>query len=312
MNRESPHSQPRVVLMFLDGIGIGRNDPEVNPFFQAQLPVLTSLCGGKIPHVPFHSQHAKDAEIISVSATLGVPGLPQSGTGQTAIFTGVNGAKVFGRHFGPHPPSVLRQVIEERNIFHRLQALGKSVTFANAFPRQFFEYIESGKRRMSVSTLSCKMSGVPLRTAEDLRRNEGVSADFIRTQWESLGHPGIPVITSEEAGTHFAHMSGRYDFSLFEYWLTDHAGHGQKMQTAVEILERFDRFLGGFLQSFDLRTGTLIIISDHGNLEDLTTKSHTRNKVPCIIAGKARRKIARSVKSLTDITPAILSLFKKS
>ena len=115
-----------------------------------------------------------------MNATLGVSGLPQSGTGQTAIFTGVNGAKKFGRHFGPHPPMILRPIIAEKNIFHQLKARGKSVVFANAFPQRFFDYTESGTRRLSVTTLSCQVAGIPLLSAKDLQRDEGISADFIR------------------------------------------------------------------------------------------------------------------------------------
>ncbi|RPI05151.1 MAG: hypothetical protein EHM64_07590 [Ignavibacteriae bacterium] len=299
-----------VVLLFLDGVGIGKNDGEINPFFCARLPALTRLCGGDLPHIPFKKISTEEADIIAVNATLGISGLPQSGTGQTAIFTGVNGAKKFGRHFGPFPPSVLRKDIAEKNIFHRLKGLGKSVVFANAFPQRFFDYTESGTRRLTVTTLSCQQSGVPLLTAKELQQNEGISADFIRTQWPELGHPGIHPITPKEAGYHLAAISATHDFTLFEYWLTDHAGHSKKMPFAVEVLERFDEFLSGFLESFDPESTLLVLVSDHGNIEDLTTKSHTRNMVPCILVGKDRRKIVNRIKNLTHITPAIVRLFQ--
>jgi 2,3-bisphosphoglycerate-independent phosphoglycerate mutase len=300
----------RVVLLFLDGVGIGKRDPEINPFFQAKLPTLQKLCGGILPHTPFKRISTEISEVIPLNATLGVVGLPQSGTGQTAIFTGVNGAKKFGRHFGPHPPSTLRPFIEEKNIFRQLQKKGKAVAFANAFPRQFFEYCESGKRRLTVTTLSCQYTGVPLRTAADLERNEGVSAEFVRSYWPELGHTNIPLITCREAGRHLAQISASYHFTLFEYWLTDHAGHSQKMPTAIEVLEHFDEFLAGYLELFDPQTTLLMLVSDHGNIEDLSTKSHTRNQVPCILAGRHRKKAAARLKDLTHITPTIVRLLK--
>ena len=131
MNAEDAHTALHVVLLFLDGVGIGENDANTNPFVRAHMPALTSLCGGKLPFIPFKRISSEQADVIAVNATLGVAGLPQSGTGQTAIFTGVNGAKKFGRHFGPHPPSVLRSVIEKKNIFWQLKMIGKSVVFAN-------------------------------------------------------------------------------------------------------------------------------------------------------------------------------------
>ncbi|MGD1044376.1 MAG: metalloenzyme [Bacteroidota bacterium] len=312
MGSETQNTNLHVVLLFLDGVGIGKKDTDVNPFFRARMPTLTTLCGGELPHTPFKRKSTDQAEVIAINATLGVPGLPQSGTGQTAIFTGVNGAKKFGRHFGPYAPSILRQVIAEKNIFCRLKAIGKSAVFANAFPQRFFDYTESGSRRLTVTTLSCQLTGIPLLTAHELQRDEGISADYIRTQWPELGHPEIKPITPKTAGKHLAHIAAQYDFTLFEYWLTDHAGHSQKMAFAVEVLERFDEFLSGFLESFDSSNTLLMIVSDHGNIEDLSTKSHTRNRVPCILIGRQRHQLANRIKNLTHITPAIIRWFLDS
>jgi 2,3-bisphosphoglycerate-independent phosphoglycerate mutase len=312
MNAEDAHTALHVVLLFLDGVGIGKNDVNTNPFVQAHMPALTSLCGGKLPFTPFKRISSEQADVIAVNATLGVAGLPQSGTGQTAIFTGVNGAKKFGRHFGPHPPSVLRSVIEKRNIFHQLKAIDKSVVFANAFPKRFFDYIESGTRLLTVTTLSCRFADIPLLTVKELLLGNAISADFICAQWKKLGHPEIIPITPAEAGRHLAHIAAKHHFTLFEYWLTDHAGHSRNIATAVEVLERFDEFLSGFLELFDPVNTLLVIVSDHGNIEDLSTKSHTRNRVPCILAGKHRHKLVNRIKNLTHITPAIMRLFLDS
>jgi 2,3-bisphosphoglycerate-independent phosphoglycerate mutase len=312
MIAENAHTGLHVVLLFLDGVGIGKNDKNTNPFIRAYLPALTFLCGGILPYTPFKRISSEQADVIAVNATLGVIGLPQSGTGQTAIFTGVNGAKKFGRHFGPYPPSILRPVIEKKNIFHQLKAIGKSVVFANAFPKQFFDYIESNTRRLTVTTLSCRFADVPLLTSDELLLGMGISADFICAQWKKLGHPEIMPITPAEAGRNLAHIAAKHHFTLFEYWLTDHAGHSQNMETATEVLERFDEFLSGFLELFDPSNTLLVIVSDHGNIEDLSTKSHTRNRVPCILAGKNRHKLVNRIKNLSHITPAIMRLFSDS
>jgi 2,3-bisphosphoglycerate-independent phosphoglycerate mutase len=148
-----------------------------------------------------------------------------------------------------------------------------------------------------------------LLTAQELQRDEGISADFIRAQWPELGHPEIKLITPREAGKHLTSIVAKHNFTLFEYWLTDHAGHSQKMAFAVEVLEHFDEFLSGFLESFDPCNTLLIIVSDHGNIEDLSTKSHTRNRVPCILVGKYRDQLVNRIKNLTHITPAIIRLF---
>lgn len=298
----------KVLLLFLDGVGIGAHNPDVNPVFRAKLPTLQYLIGQKL----FSKQHPRastqHAELIPVNATLGVAGLPQSGTGQTAIFTGVNAARAIGRHFGPYPTTELRPIIYEKNIFRQLKSRRRNVCFANAFPRQFFEYTNSGTRRLTVTTLSCIMADVPLLTAEVLSRNQAVSADLHRRRWPDMGYPEIAPISAQEAGKHLAEIVRHHDFTLFEYWLTDHAGHSQDMEQSVEVLERFDAFLAGVLEQVDLDNTVILMVSDHGNIEDLSTKTHTRNRVPCIVVGKYRRVCSEKINNLTHITPAVLGL----
>jgi len=297
-----------VLLIFLDGVGIGTKDPERNPIVRAELPALRSLLGGAVFHRGSARRSSNLAELSPVNATLGVGGLPQSGTGQAAIFTGVNAPKRIGRHFGPYPTSELRPVIEEFNVFRRVLELGKKAVFANTFPRQFFEYTKSGTRRLTVTSMAAMMAGVPLLDAEALKRNEGVSADLTRERWPELGYPDIATVTPAVSGSHLADLCRRHDFVLFEYWLTDHAGHKQDMPWAVDVLERFDAFLGGVVDSIDHSKSTILIISDHGNIEDLSTKTHTRNPVPLVVTGPGRSRLEKRITNLTHITPAVLAL----
>lgn len=295
-----------ILLLFLDGVGIGKENPEINPLFRANLPALRSILGGKLPSLKRKSYSGSTASFVPASATLGVAGLPQSGTGQTAIFTGVNAPRKIGKHFGPFPTMDLRPVIQEKNIFRQLLDAGKTVSFSNAFPKQFFDFTNSGTRRLTVTTLSCKMAGLPLKTIETLRANKAISADLTRARWPERGSPEVPPITARQAGHHLAEITAENDFTLFEYWLTDHAGHSQDAKFAVEVLERFDAFLGGLLEKLDLSNTLVIMISDHGNIEDLSTKGHTRNPVPCIALGARRKEFVRRIKNLTHITPTIV------
>jgi 2,3-bisphosphoglycerate-independent phosphoglycerate mutase len=298
----------RVIFLFLDGVGLGKADPNINPLFKARLPHLRSLLGGKIPFLGLRRFSSELAEVVPLNATLRVAGLPQSGTGQAALFTGVNAPKLIGRHFGPYPASTLHALIREQNIFKQMKAAGHSVCFANAFPKQFFDYVASGKRRLSVTTLSCQNAGVEILDAEAMRRGEAVSADITCGRWPELGYPDLPAIMPHDAGRHLWNIAQKHALTLFEYWLTDYAGHGRGVATAVEVLERFDGMLGGLLEGFTPKECTLILTSDHGNIEDLSTKSHTRNPVPCIIAGSKQKELSAVLRSLTDVTPALVSL----
>ncbi|HMK39180.1 MAG TPA: metalloenzyme, partial [Bacteroidota bacterium] len=90
----------RVLMLFLDGVGIGVKDPHVNPLFAARMTALRALFGGELPSLGRRRISRGPATVLPLDATLGVPGLPQSGTGQASLFTGINGAALAGKHFG--------------------------------------------------------------------------------------------------------------------------------------------------------------------------------------------------------------------
>ncbi len=294
----------KVFLLFLDGVGIGTKDPDVNPFFRASLPALRSLFGGEIPHADSPVQQGPSAIGFGVDANLGVDGLPQSGTGQATIFTGENAARKFGRHFGPFLPSDLKPMVTERSMFAHVRRSGRSAVFANAFPQRYFDYTNGGTRRLSALVFSAVSAGVPLLSADDLARDQAVSADFLRDRWPELGHPEVAPVSAHDAGLHAARLAAQNDLTVFDYWLPDHTGHRQNMPNAVRVLENLDAFLDGLVRNIDVQHVTVLGISDHGNVEDLSTKAHTRNPAFSFLVGR-RRDEAQRISSLTDVAPFV-------
>ncbi len=102
------------------------------------------------------------------------------------------------------------------------------------------------------------------------------------------------------------------DLAFFEYWLTDYAGHEQNMDQAINLLESFDQVLGGLLATWDDAAGLVLLTSDHGNLEDLSTRRHTANPVPGLLIGapELRQRFAEGMHDLTDITPRIMKMIE--
>ena len=96
-----------------------------------------------------------------------------------------------------------------------------------------------------------------------------------------------------------------YDFSMFDYWASDYAGHKQDMDDAIRLMETFDEVMGGLVEIWN--DGLILITSDHGNMEDLSTRKHTDADVPALVIGDkaARYEFTRDLKDLTDIAPAI-------
>ncbi|NJN84371.1 MAG: hypothetical protein HC802_20220 [Caldilineaceae bacterium] len=127
----------RVLFLFLDGVGLGPNDPTINPLLAADLPTLAALLGGS-PLVAATGRLSTDqAELVPTDAKLGIAGRPQSATGQTAILTGINAPARLGEHYGPRPDARVRAILDEAGIFKRLRTAGLAPYFCNAYPRAF-------------------------------------------------------------------------------------------------------------------------------------------------------------------------------
>ncbi len=296
-----------VLMIFLDGVGLGPSDPAANPFLRARLPCLTSLLGGHLPMAGNGRVDAPLATLIPTDATLGVPGLPQSATGQTTILTGVNAPRQLGYHWGPHPNKHLRQIIDRESIFRKLTAAGRTSAFANAYPERYFGDIRRGKRSLSPTGLAAQAGGLRLRDHNDLRQGQALSAFLTNQAWRDvLGYTDLPEITNYQAGQILAALARQHDFTLFEHYYTDICGHHQDRERAIMVLEALDEFLGGVLD-VTIDSGMLLMVtSDHGNIEDLSVRGHTMNPVPTLLVGKGRQEMAGRIASLTDIAPAVL------
>jgi 2,3-bisphosphoglycerate-independent phosphoglycerate mutase len=303
------HGDRRVLLVFLDGIGIGRRDARSNPFLAAPLPFLDSLFDGRRPTLRASRLHAPSAVLLPLRVTLGMPGLPQSGTGQTALYTGENAAKLIGKHFGPYLYSTLKPVVARRNLFRRLQDAGlpqRDMALANAFPRRFFEYLRGNPTRMVAGMYAALTAAVSLRGITDLRNGQAVSTDITAARWKDIGHPDAPVLTPREAGRQLARIAGAHRFTLFEYFLTDKAGHERSMSHAVSILSEVDHFLHGVHDAADHGSLLVLVTSDHGNIEDLSTKSHTRNPVPLLAFGADAEYFCSPLTDICHLASAVL------
>ena len=297
----------RVLFIFLDGIGLGENNPETNPFARADMPVLHRLLDGRSllkSSAPFHGEYAS---LLAVDPAVGVSGLPQSATGQAILLTGKNIPAELGYHYGPKPNPEVAAFLKDGTLFSDFTKAGKKAALLNAYPSRYFDGVDSGKRLYSSIPLAVTNAGLPLFRQEDLFAGRALSADFTGEGWRTmLGYHDAPVQEPQHAGRMLASLAKGYDFSLFEYWASDYAGHKQQMDVAIRLMETFDDILGGLVDSWD-RDGLILVTSDHGNMEDLSTRRHTDADVPALVIGeKARRdEFTRDMKDLTDIAPAI-------
>jgi 2,3-bisphosphoglycerate-independent phosphoglycerate mutase len=304
-------SKPRVLFIFLDGIGLGEDNPAINPFARADLPCLQGFLGGKKLLGSTAHSNSQRATLIALDASMGVSGLPQSATGQATLLTGRNIPAAIGYHYGPKPNPAVAETLEHGGLFQHFSQNGHKAALLNAYPPRYFTGISSRRRLYSAIPLAVTNAGLSLKTLQDLKDSKALSADFTGQGWrDNLGIPEAPVLTPLQAGRRLAELAQDYNFSFFEYWLSDYAGHHQDMAAACDLLETFDQVLAGLLATWDDSEGLVLITSDHGNMEDLSTRRHTLNRVPALIIGspELRRAFAGSLQDLTGVTPAILRL----
>lgn len=294
-----------ILFLFLDGVGLGPGGSD-NPFSEHDGRHFFDLSGEQFWTRPFSPRTTETHVVRSIDATLGVDGLPQSGTGQASLFTGINCAQIVGRHFGPFPHSKTYEAIDQSNLFTQVsqEVSDKSprTAFANAFPPQYFE---RERTRATVTTRCCEAAGVPVRGIKDLKRDRALSADLTGRAWRQLLDLDIPSRTPGQAGSILASIAKMHRVTLFEYFLTDKVGHGRIDVDPQDLLSALNAFLGAIIDSLDPSQHTLIITSDHGNMEVGSHTQHTRNPVPLIVYGWAAPSFT-AASSLTDVTPGIL------
>ena len=288
----------KMIFIFIDGFGLGENDTDKNPIMAVDTP--------NIDYIFSHFT------LIPTDTTLGVTGLPQSATGQTAIFTGRNASAILGRHLSGQPTETLKKVIYENNIFNALLEKGFAVTNSNVYRQEYLDkMLDSTDRRSrpSVTSVMTLSSGISFRNTEDYEKGLGIYHDITGEILKKNGY-AVDLITPQEGAERLYRISRAYDFTLYEHFMTDIIGHTMDMEMAKKEIELLDAFLGHLISLINFSENIVFITSDHGNIEDISVKTHTYNKVPTIIMGKLPEGLDVNIKSLLDIMPVILKIFE--
>ncbi len=282
-----------VLLIFIDGVGIGERGPQ-NPLDGCGSPYFELFRGE--PLAPPHGGVG-----VVTDARLGVEGLPQSASGQATIITGENAPAFLGRHLSAFPGGSLRPILRERSLFKRLGDRGLRVAHANVAPSSV---ARRRVRMVSAMAVAAEEAGMPPRTLRDVEEGRALHHDFTNGLLIDYGCQ-LPRLEPEEAGRRLARIAAEHDFCAFEYFQTDAAGHAQDHALARRHLERLTAFLDAVLDTVDTRRSTVLVTSDHGNLEDLSTGSHTLNPVATLAWGAGASRAASRISALTDVAPAI-------
>lgn len=294
----------RTILVFIDGLGWGESDPAVNP---------QHGYGGKTFRLPPRGEGvqplADGGWAKPIDAVLGVTGVPQSATGQTTLLAGVNAQGILGKHLTGFPNEKLREVLLEKSILKSLTDLGLEARFLNAYRPRFWELSRERQLTLSATTVATLAAGLPFFSLEDVKAGKSIYQEFTNTELRERGFALDPM-TPAEAGRVLGRASRDLDFTLFEYFQSDKAGHSGDVARINTELEKLDAFMRALLAELkkDLAKDTLVLVtSDHGNLEDATTRRHTLNPVPLMGWGDGARELLGAVGGLDEVTPSIIA-----
>lgn len=279
----------KILFIFIDGFGIGSDDPAINPLRDPRFPNIGKLLDGATP----------------IDACLGVEGKPQSATGQASLLCGVNAPLAMGRHIEGFPPPRLKELVRDENIFSKLRKIGKNPTFANSY--WIDDPFNIPPRHQSVTTVMSLSANNAVRHKDELMSGMAVNHDITRWTMHERGYDGDHISEHEAAG-HLLDVAAEHDFTLYEYFMTDRAGHSGDPELVFQCLESLEAFLPIAAEFGNQPNQLFLLCSDHGNIEDSTTQTHSMNPVPLVAIGQGAEHF-QSLENLADVTPAILELF---
>ncbi len=287
-----------VIFIFVDGIGIGSNNPSFNP-----------CCFS--PHYIFHPEYniPFGGVRFGLDACLGIKGFPQSATGQTTIYTGENAAKLIGKHLFGFPNKQLQMILSRHSIFYDLILNGYKCRFINAFRPVFFTSPEIFRNiRLSATSEMNRANNLPFATIREVKKGKALYHDFTNNELINKGFD-VPQYDAETAADILIDLSNEYNLVLYEYFLTDAAGHGKNIDFAVTEIKKIESLIFNVVKRAKELDKAVIVCSDHGNIEDLRIKSHTNN--PAFFAVWTNKLIKR-ITSLTEVKNLIIDLVNKN
>ncbi|MGM0651199.1 MAG: hypothetical protein ACQES4_00215 [Bacillota bacterium] len=297
----------RLLFVFVDGIGLGSEQPG-NPFVDNETPGISYLLNGNYLTIESAGYTGAMASLLGLDAVMGVDGLPQSATGQASIFTGYNAPGYLGYHLNGFPDENLRQLLASSGIFLQLKQKGYQVNFANAYRPAFFKMLKQGLpgNHYSCSTLITYYGGLPFNGLHELKEAHALYMDITNATLIRKGF-NVPLITPDQGASRLLEISANYDFCLFEYFLSDLAGHMADRNEAARVLSDLDCFISALSVGINPSKTVLMIASDHGNMEYISSREHTANPVPLLIVGdgRIREAIVPIINDLKDILTGI-------
>jgi bisphosphoglycerate-independent phosphoglycerate mutase (AlkP superfamily) len=157
---------------------------------------------------------------------------------------------------------------------------------------------------MSATTEMNRYAGYRFSSFDDIKNERALYHEYTNTENIKKGF-NLPFFGAEKAAEILVSQSEDHDLILYEYFLTDFAGHAQNLDRSIQEIRKIENVIIALLNRMNKKNTTLIVVSDHGNIEDLSTRSHTTN--PAFLGIWRKEPIDKSFKfnDLRDLFPFI-------
>ena len=205
--------------------------------------------------------------------------------------------------------------LERKQVEGSLCFRGQPVHFKA--PRHgFAELFTLAEINQNIFVYAARQAGVRLRTWEDARGNEALTASMthkLEADFDFFGHEPLPLHTPQEAAAILVRLAQQHDFTFYKYQIPDLVSHTGQVELARQVFEVIEDFVEAILRKIDPAATILVITSDHGHLEQLASShAHPKSMVPTWYFGPEPEQMADRLRRPEQIFHLLVQLSGES
>lgn len=190
-------------------------------------------------------------------------------------------------------PSFTRAAVEAGLTFQ-----GRPISFRGADKNGFAELFTLAEINQNIFVYAAREAGVRLRTWADVRAGDALTSSLTHELENAFDltffdQPPLPARTPDEAAQVLAALTRQHDFTFYKYQIPDLVSHTGRVEEARAVFATIEQFAAAVLESLNPRDTRVIITSDHGHLEQLSTsRGHPKSQVPTWCFGNGAAELA--------------------
>ena len=178
-------------------------------------------------------------------------------------------------------PRFERQSVETGLHYH-----SQPVRFKGPQKNGFAELFTLAEINQNIFVHAARQVGVPLRTWDDVRNGRALTSSMTHElegdfNVDFFRQAPLPKNTPVEAAAILLDQAQEHDFTFYKYQIPDLVSHTGRIELARQVFAVIEEFVEAILQAIDPERTVVIITSDHGHLEQLTSShAHPKTAVP--------------------------------